>query len=348
MFKLFFFIFILLPFIFCIEGHMIIFTLSNGKIIVVSKDSIHFFTSEIIEEKSKILKLDKKLSSKVIEEKIEITQFSQEDEEYIMILIMNKIYFFDRNGNKINYLYLSDELQKFNYSLIAYKKEYNYLLYIITSTSKNNKSFILNYYKYDINSPNSNHLISSKEVEINYKRKTYDLSKIKCIFIFSSNLNKNNLVCFFAVTYNEMIEIEARIFDQNSGLVEVNKFSKILEKTDKNLDFTNFISVETNKEKTKAFIYLVNGCPYIITFDLENSFSKFNKIIDVNYFQQSFSQHKLFYLKESNEFLIASLIKSNLCKIFIVYYNPNFEIKYQGVIDLIWKNVEPLHLKVSY
>ena len=331
------YIFLLLHFcIFCTNINHKILTLSNGKTILVSKDSIHIFTPEIIEEKSKLLRFNQILSSNEIKEKIEIAKFTQENEEYIIILIMNKIYFFDKDGTKINFSYLSDEFKNINYSLASYKKENNYLYYFITYPSNDKKTFILNYFKFAINSPNSNNLIISKEVEINSQNEKIDnlaLSKITCTLMSPQNY----LVCFYVLTYDTTIEIEAKVFDPKNKLNEIKKFSKIREKNKNNIYHHIFISAEINEEKTKAFIYIVYGYPYALTFDLENSFSEFNRVIDINFFKKGESQHKLFYLKEKKEFLIASLINYKLCKIFIAYYNSNFEIIYQGVIEQNYK-----------
>ena len=82
-------------------------------------------------------------------------QFSEENDGYILILINNKIYIFDSEGINIYSESLSDYINGDYYCLIPYKKENNYLHYIISYISKNSNELILYHFIFDLNS-NSN------------------------------------------------------------------------------------------------------------------------------------------------------------------------------------------------
>ena len=109
-----------------------IFTLSNEKIVMVANDGIYFFSSKMVEEIDKRIIFENILISDEIQDKISLVQFPSKDDEYFMISILNIIYFFDKDGNIITYSYLSDSMKDTNYTVIYYKKENNYLHYIIT------------------------------------------------------------------------------------------------------------------------------------------------------------------------------------------------------------------------
>ena len=320
------------------NGNKKIFTLFNEKIVILTRDGIHFYSSKMDEEEKKKVIFDN--SIEIDQEKIEITQFSEKDELFIMILVINILYCFNKDGILINYAYLSDSINNFNYTLLPYKKENNYLHYIITYPSKNQISFIINYFKFDINYPNSNKLISSKNIEIeiikdkNSQNVSSECSKINCIFIFSLKKQKNILVCFYVISYLSTIEIQTKSFDSNNNFNEIYEYFRNYEIKDNNFKFPNFISGITNKDKEKILIYLINGYPYIMTFDLTNySFSEPIKVIDINTFKSGYSHHKLFYLTKNNEILIISSINYNYCKIYAILLNSNFDIKYKYVID---------------
>ena len=109
-----------------------IFTLYNEKIVMVTNDGIFFYSSKMVEEIDKRIIFENAFISDEIQDKISLVQFSSKDDEYFMISILNIIYFFDKDGNIITYSYLSDSMKDTNYTVISYKKENNYLHYIIT------------------------------------------------------------------------------------------------------------------------------------------------------------------------------------------------------------------------
>ena len=314
-----------------------VFTLSNDKIVIVSEEGIHFYTAKMIEEEEKRIIFKSIILSENKEDKITFNQFSKIDEEYVIISVINKIYFFDKEGNLINYTYLSDSLKDFDYSLIPYKKENNFLHYIIFYPSKNKESFIINHFKFSINFPYSNQIISSKIIKIIEEREYTEISrpnltKINCNFMFDENIYRDILVCFYIISFTK-IEIQSKSLDPKEDFNEISKYFNKYEIKNTDFHFPNYISIITNEDKRKTLIYLINGYPYMLIFELGKSFNELIKIIDINIFNIGYSQHKLFELKKNNENLIISSIKYDFCKLYIIYLNSNFDIKYKAIID---------------
>ena len=333
------YVILLLSIIINVYNHNLnIFTLSNDKIAMITKDGISFYTDKMIEEVNINIIFENQIPSDIEQEKITLAQFSEKDEEYIMILILNKIYFFEKDGSKINSIDITSSSPIYfspKYTLIPYKKQNNFLHYIIIHVSENNKNIVLNHFKFDINSPNSNQLILSKNIEIKTNNSIIipiNLSKINCNFMLDSYLNRDILVCFYALSYSN-IEIQSRAFDPLNSFNEIVEYSKKYEFKDTNFKFPNYISIMGNKDKNKTLIYLVNGYPYMMSFDLKQNFSEPFKIVNNGNFKYDYSQNKILYLKKNNEILVLSSIKYDSCKIFIIYFNSDLEIKYKGIID---------------
>ena len=314
-----------------------IFTLINEKIVVISQMRIHFFNYQMDEDKTKRLVLEKPLFLESGMEKIELSQFSDQDGEYIMILINSIIYFFDKDGNRISYSYLSDSLKEYNYNLIPYKKENNYLHYLITYPAKNKKSFNIEYFKFDVNYPHSNQLLSSKSIELNQTQNEnnnpINISKINCIFMSPSKLNREILVCFYAFSYIKT-EIQIKSFDPLYDFNEISEFFRKYEIKEEYFEFPKYISGIANKEKNKALIYFINGYSYMMNFDFENWLSEPIKILNDKHFKNEYSQHKILYFKKSDETLVISSVKYIFCKLYVIHFNSNFDLKYKEVIDL--------------
>ena len=320
------------------------FTSSNDKIIMVSKEGIFFFTTKMAEEESKRILFDDVVSYDTLDEdKIIFEEFSKEDGGYLMITVTNLIYFFDSDGYIINFVYLSDDLKDLNYTLIPYKKENNFLYYIITYRQK--QSLIINQFKFNIDYPNINQMISSKTLSIkpntNSKKDNNDdilitnITKINCIFKYDSSPNKNNdtLVCFYVAAFPQ-IEIQAKFLEIKNDFKEIAQNFRTLGIINEKFQFPNFFSTRRDEKGKKAFIYLNNGYPYMINFYLDKLvFGEITKIIDINIFNTGYSSHKMLKIRNDSETLIISSIKYNFCKLYILNLDSDFNIINKAVID---------------
>ena len=314
-----------------------IFTLSNDKIVLIGIDGIYFYTSKM-EEINKIMYFDNQISSYIEPDKISIEQFSEMDKEYIMISIINRIYFFDKDCVYINSIVISisSSDNDIRYNLIPYKKYKNYLLYNIAYKCEDNKTFTLDFFEFDIKSPNSNKMIISKKSEIKQNNTIidpFDLSTINCNYMFSSNLNKEILICFFIFNYYN-IQIQSKAFDPNNYFNEIHEYSSNYVFKEINFKFPKYISTMTNKFKNMTLIYLINDYTYTIIFTLNQKFSEPNKITNsISIFKSDYSHNKMLYLKKTNEILIISTLKNNPCKLFLIYYDSNLRIINKNIID---------------
>ena len=125
------------------------YTLYNQNILIISSDGIHFYNSDLIEDEDKKILIEKEILLQSEFEKTTIAQFSEEDGEYIVIIINDTLYFFKENGTPITSIDLSNSINSIYYCLIPYKKENNFLYYII-SYPIGIKSFNLTYFKFDL------------------------------------------------------------------------------------------------------------------------------------------------------------------------------------------------------
>ena len=140
--------------------------LLNGNILLVINKGIYFLDSNLVVDSTKTITFETEIQSDDVN-KISFAQFSAEDGAYIMVLVINKIYFFSGEGDLIDDKKdLSGYLNSDVYSLVPYKKESNYLHYLISFKNGNHK-FDIYQFKFDINSPYSN----TKEMEKNVDSK---------------------------------------------------------------------------------------------------------------------------------------------------------------------------------
>ena len=72
-------------------------TLLNKDVIMVAKDGIHFYDSTFtIENTDKKILLTSQISTSKEYAKTSMAQFSESDDEYILIFVLNEIFIFDK------------------------------------------------------------------------------------------------------------------------------------------------------------------------------------------------------------------------------------------------------------
>ena len=174
------------------------YTLYNQNILIISNDGIHFYNSDLNEDEDKKILFEKKILLQTEFEKTVIAQFSEEDGGYIIIIVSDTLYIFQENGTPITSINLSNTISSIHYCLIPYKKENDFLYYII-SYPIGIKSFNLTYFKFDLNSPNSNEIIKSKNIEtlLSTNSSPYEFVGVNCILMTNSENKKiSMLLCF--------------------------------------------------------------------------------------------------------------------------------------------------------
>ena len=309
------------------------FILHNHIIVIVLNDGIHFYNSDLtIEDNSKKILFPQNICL-FENEKILIKQFPKEDGGYLMILVLDKIYFFKPDGSIMNSIYIPDISNSDNYCLTPYKKKNNDLYYIIAYNKKQN--FILKQFKFNINSF-SNQIINSKIVDKIfqfYKSKiilTEQIKGLSCISMSHPKINSDFLTCFYFVYFP--LKIKVKTFDINNNFEQLKNFSNYLNL----IKFGNisYISTLTNEEKQKALIYFGNkNNNYLITFDYVNSFSKPKQIINNSSNKIKLFYHKIFYVRQTNEFFLI-FTTSDKCKIYFIIFNDDLNLRKQSFFNL--------------
>ena len=93
----------------------------NTLVAIVTKDGIHFYNKEFNEEITKKVDFNFSKSGDDMGQ-IRMAQFSEDNGEFILILIINVLYIFDGNENELISIKLGHKIKPINYSLIPYKK----------------------------------------------------------------------------------------------------------------------------------------------------------------------------------------------------------------------------------
>ena len=299
-----------------------ILTLLNQKIVLVLNNGIHFYDSNLDnEEEGKFIPLN--ITKEEDNYKATLAQFSYEDDGYILILVMDILYFFKADGTFITSSDVSDFINNEYYCLVSYKKENNYLNYIISYTNQTDKTLILHHFKFDIINK-INQQENKKIFNAIVVGKDYDPLNIvggTCIILLDYS-NNDLLTCFYSIMHP--VQFHSRSFDPNNDFNELTDKSTYFNAT----EFESsppYISAITNSDKRKALIYAVNnGYSYWQTFDFYNSFSSLsnNSMDNINIL---YPKHKMYYFRQSHEFVLLS--QSYYCNIFITVFNNNFTLK---------------------
>ena len=298
-----------------------LFTLLSQKILMVASDGIHFFTSNLDEDLDKKINFTNQIKTLEENDKVCIVQFSENDGGYIIILAMNKLYFFTPDGTLINSFNFTEEAE--HYCINPYKLEDNYLYYIITYKI-NEHQFAINYNKFNLESKENENIIKPT---INIITKTYSnepdtLFGIKCIFLSNSEIAGDIFSCFYSIKYPN--EFHERAFHlSNNNIEELTEYYKWYK--DDNLLFTS-ISVITDPKREKAFLYLICTNPYTQTFSFTDGFSELINHPCGEFLNSLYSQSKLYYFRQIHEYLCVTSTY-NMCTLFLMSFNEVFSLK---------------------
>ena len=310
-------------------------TLLNGNIIMVSKIGIHFFDSTFTtEDDSKKIIFEKQITTSSDYSKTAMAQFPEEDDGYIIILALDIIYFFNRDGTNLFSKNISDYIYSDYYDLIPYKKVDNNLHYIISYRNKliNLKNFTINYFKYNIDSQLIDNIkVKTVNVSVQYSHNNNpnDFAGPSCLFLYPPSLTHEIFACFYSTFFPT--EIHARVFNPINNFEELTEYFSYFS-TDQSLEFFHYIKALTNEDKQKAFIYCNNKIPYSMTFDINNLLSQPYKLKnddECNY-DPNFPKNKFMYFKESQEFVAISGLYDCGVKLALISFNNDFSLKTKG------------------
>ena len=310
-------------------------SLNNQGLVAVEADGIHFYDSDKNEEITKKIKFESALISQEDTYKISMTQFSENDGGFILILVIDKLFLIRETGEIIKEILLPEMKKLENMNIITYKEINNNLYYII-SFKKNAKHYSFNYYKYDL-IKNSNSLINSKSLE-GIKNKgnfiSNDIHGESCLFMKELETEKDIFSCFLGVGFPA--EIQVRTFDINDELIkEKNSYRYSLGQYD--IKSFNLISaLLTNDNKSSSIIYYdKNNILSKIEFDFEQGLFSPN-IIDIEKevnLTDEFWEEASKKMDESKESIYSSRLYLAYCKSYIIFFNSNFTLQNKGFIS---------------
>ena len=196
-----------------------ILTLLSQKVVLVANDGIHFYGPNLDnEEEDKFIPLN--IAKEEDNYKTTLAQFSYENDGYILILVMDILYFFKADGTFIISSDISNLINNNYYCLVPYKKESNYLNYIISYTNQTDKTLILHHFKFDINTKinqqENKKIFYTVVQQINVNAN--DIVGGTCIILLDSS-NNDLLTCFYSIKYP--VEFQSRSFDPNDNFNEL-------------------------------------------------------------------------------------------------------------------------------
>ena len=301
----------------------------NPKHIFIFKDGIHFYDSQLVNEKMyKFSTLND--SPEEDDYKTIMTQFSKKDGGYVLILEKNILYFFEEDGSFISSADLSQLIYGDNYySITPYKNEDNTLHYLISFIDKYNKKIILNYFEFNIKSLKIERKnLKEFDIKIRQTNKSPDyIVGTTCLFIFSPIINDIVLACIYEVIFP--FEIHIRFFDSKNNFNELYDFPYYSGNNSIFKNISPFISgIIPNINKNKILIYFINeGHSIWLTFDFENKFSNYKEYKDVK-LNGYYPLNKIFYLSEKQEIIVFSRNEKN--QIYILIFNLKLELIHNG------------------
>ena len=298
------------------------FELINNDIVIVAKDGIHFYNQSLVEYSEKRVSFSLLNSVEQIE-KISIAQFPNENDGQILILVMDILYVFNKEGTEHKMVNLTQNINGAHYGLAPYKKEEDNKIIFIMSYIESSKIIIK---KCEFNLVTDQIDITNIiDKNLNYA----NLKGIYCIFMKKSKSDSNEiLTCFYASYPGQIFTISLSPEDNFMELDELNYNITC----DSINDGPLYINAETNEDKIKALIYIIfNGNSYWMTFDFVNKFTK-EKKEKANEISFKIYHHKILYFQQKKEFVTASYL--NGCKFFIMAFNFEFNLEYKGSFSI--------------
>ena len=309
-----------------------IFVLLDKTIVDVAKDGIHFFDAQLnIENTSHFVKFTDPLESIEVASRTSFSQFSQKYDEYILILCRRIIYIFDKQHNLKSNFSLDDSIQdiygKSKY-IIAYKKINESLHYLIRYSDSNSHHIL--HYEFNLSSSNVENTTENPIDTININVGEFSIS-VYCSFMSSTNINHDILSCFYVSAKNNNIKLMNSVsYDPENNFNEIDSLRYNITVNFWESDHKYFEGI-TNEKKDKVLFYFFHQNSFWGTFDYTNHFSDFVSINGSNDFLREYYGHKLFYFRETKEFIIFSSF--NNCTKFIMVFHSNLAIHYKGFLD---------------
>ena len=303
-------------------------TLYNENILLITKQNIIFYDNSF----NSIIKMYNLSESEMAQNiigtyKTMACQYPIEHYSYILVFVMDQLYFFDQYGNKLQKQNFTIEFSSQNYyEIIPIKSLLNELYYIISLTTKESPFAIkLFYYKMNINT-GENKLIEEKVyTPLNiYGKAIISISdNAPCLLMNSKEIN-NILTCIYSVQYPCQISILSFSLE-NDNITELSSYSTKIEFNEQ--QYINYFRVKTIENKSKAYfvfvIYQAKGYSGIYDINL-NNISKIEERI--NNIGSSSRCSNIYYFQRTSQFIL--LFRDNDKTFYIVAMNKTYDVIY--------------------
>ena len=317
-------------------------TLNNDNILLITKDNILFYDDSLT-----YLINSYNLSISEIPDKCEETyktlacQYPQEYNSFILIFIIDQLYFFDKDGNKLQKYNFTSELSKQKYyEITPIKTQENELYYIISLNTKANPLFIkLSYYKMNINT-GENSLISEiiyTPITILGEKASSMSDNIACT-LMNSDKDNNILACFYSIV--SACQISVLSFSlKNDNITELPSYSTHMVFNEQS--YINLFKVKSIGNKSKAYIafisYELGGYTAIYDINLNNIYNIEERVGDKK-IGTNVKCFNFYYFERTEQFVLS--FRDNIQSFIFVVMNKTYDAIYNknGEIILTYNN----------
>ena len=298
-------------------------TLLNGNIFMINENGIDIYDPSLSTKITGVLAFDK--DEKIIYDDLSLitfTSFTESDNGYIICIINNKIYIFDKEGtSKYISQEILEELQGEYYTLIPIKKENNIYYYMIGFINQD-KCIQLLFFNYnDDNKTNtfikvepifdSTRTIQNKGLSCQLMEHPSNRKMIVCFVNFEGS-HGQNIFSFF------LIEPETHEVIINEG--KENASFNLASKDNKVKGIKSAVTLDSKKALVCFYLQSSDGFCTIYSI-IDNSFSEYVKYSDLC--RDDYHAMTVSYVREKEEFIFSC--SNNLGTIKYSLFNKDFE-----------------------
>ena len=301
------------------------FTLFNGNIILFSSKGFFTFDSKLSSLYNYTFSSELSLGNYIKRNYPSFTQFSENEDGYVMCYLLKNLYIFNKEGEFIfltdaNETSIIDDKTYNNYVINAYKKENSEYYYTIVTYGFLNIGHIY-YFYYKINLNYYTKTLIYNNIYYNSSEQLAYSNTICCQKMLTNNNNKY-LTCFYQYSKQDRNLIGEISFepDNNFTFLEPRK-SIILDNN--NFDFA--VSVN-NEDNSKAYICSTSGSTNANCFYYDINTREFSEFYSLGYTCKSYLYViYLNYFRNKKEF-VFSCVNDYFDIYSIVKFKENFTV----------------------
>ena len=302
-------------------------TLNDYNILLITSNQIIFYDSSL----SSIIKYYNLTESEIVSNLVQsyktmACQYPEEYSNYILVSVMNQLYFFDYKGDFISKNNFTEKLiNQTYYEVFPIKFEENNLYYIIAFTNFIQKYINFFYYKKNINTK-ENVLIN----ETIYYPKTIDniflsqiTDNIQCLIMNSQEKN-NIFTCFYEGIYPCQLIVTSFSLE-NDAIVELEAYSKKM--LFQNASYLNYFKAKTIGNKSKAYLVFIrydnSGYTAIYDINIKEIYS-IKKRVNTEQIGTHMRAINFLYFPQNKQFLL--IFRNNDRTFTIIVMNENYAV----------------------